>query len=183
MIVVQLLKCMFRADLVIRTLLSKFRVIGHKRLVLRRVGNARKGGSLGRGLVALLLEEIRRNCPGQDPNDSADARPNGAEIVVCGYPERESCAGEEAQANDCRLLALLLLHVIPPFRKASPDPEVSPIYGVRGHSGPVMCGPDGQLWGGRKAARGGPVHLANCPKNIDALEIFLAPCRCTRISL
>jgi hypothetical protein len=88
MIVVQLLKCMFRADLVIRTLLSKFRVIGHKRLVLRRVGNARKGGSLGRGLVALLLEEIRRNCPGQDPNDSADARPNGAEIVVCGYPER-----------------------------------------------------------------------------------------------
>jgi hypothetical protein len=67
MIVVQLLKCMFRADLVIRTLLSKFRVIGHKRLVLRRVGNARKGGSLGRGLVALLLEEIRRNCPGQDP--------------------------------------------------------------------------------------------------------------------
>src|SRR5436190_1014708 len=135
MIVVQLLKCMFRADLVIRTLLSKFRVIGHKRLVLRRVGNARKGGSLGRGLVALLLEEIRRNCPGQDPNDSADARPNGAEIVVCGYPERESCEREEAQANDCRLPALLLLHVIPPFRKASPDPEVSPIYGVRGHSG------------------------------------------------
>jgi hypothetical protein len=103
--------------------------------------------------------------------------------VVCGYPERESCEGEEAQANDCRLPALLLLHVIPPFRKASPDPEVSPIYGVRGHSGPVMCGSDGQLWGGRKAAPGGPVHLANCPKNIDALEIFLAPCRCTRISL
>ena len=58
-----------------------------------------------------------------------------------------TCEGEEAQANDCRLPALLLLHVIPPFRKASPDPEVSPIYGVRGHSGPVMCGPDGQLFG------------------------------------
>ena len=87
MIVVQLLKCMFRADLVIRTLLSKFRVIGHKRLVLRRVGNARKGGSLGRGLVALLLEEIRRNCPGQDPNDSAYARPNGANPAKMRKPK------------------------------------------------------------------------------------------------
>ena len=53
-----LLKFRFCDDLVIGRLLDKFRVIGHKRMVGRRVGDARKGVSLGRGFVALLLEEV-----------------------------------------------------------------------------------------------------------------------------